>query len=257
MSQGAYNVNMDEAFIGMKADSGFDDVISLQATEIISFGLGVVKNIGHDLQCRLPAANEGVLVFDADLVTSNTIDMDVNGVAMTQVTFSGTHAATMALIIIQLELFDDVLSAALDPDDTDNRTLIIKTNDEEDLAITSIVVAAGGSQAGGVFTAGTRDILVGMSLATHAKEQARTTGIVQYEDTEPVSVLHEGRGWVYAEEAVTSDDPVYCRFLANGTGKAPGQFRNDADSGKCLLVSNAKFVSTASGAGPVKVEFDR
>lgn len=257
MSQTSYPVEQPVAFRGMKADSRFDLVESFAAAEIIAFGLGIVKNIGVDNKVRLPAANQGKLVFDADLVTSNTIDMDVNGVAITQVTFATDHDTTMGLIATELETFDDVLSAVLDPLDTNNRTLIVTTNDGEDLLIDSIVVAAGGSQAGGTFTQGTHDTLEGLALATHAKEQARVTGIVQYAISDTVNTLRQGAAYVYVEEAVTSDDPVYCRFLANGTGKDPGQFRKDSDSGKALLVSDVKFKSTTSAAGIAVLEINK
>ena len=257
MSQLTYDTDMDEAFVGMKADAGFDDVISLQATEVIKYGLGVVKNIGSDNQGRLPAANQGSLVFDADFVTDNDIDMDINGVAITTVEFDTNHDTTIAALAVEIAANDSVYSAVLDTTDTDSRTIIVTSVDGTDMLIDSIAVTNGGTQAGGTFTQGTRDVLAGMSLATQAKEQALSTGIVQYMSTEPVSVGNEGRGWAYAEEAVTSDDPVYCRFLANGTGKDPGQFRKDSDSGKAVLVTRAKFVSTATAAGPVKIEFDR
>ena len=251
MSQTSYPVNQPIAFAGMKSDSRFDFVESFAAAEIIAFGLGVVKNIGVNNKVRLPAANQGVLVFDADLVTSNTIDMTVNGVAISQLTFSSTHAATMGLIATELETFDEILSATVD-----TRTITILTNDGEDLAITSIVVAAGGSQAGGVFTAGTRDILEGLALSTHAKEQALLTGIVNYAIADTVNTLRQGACYVVVEEAITSDDPVYCRFLDGGTGKAVGQFRNDADSGTCFLVSNVKLKSNTSAAGIAILEIN-
>jgi len=96
------------------------------------------------------------LVFDADLVTSNTIDMDVNGQSMGQVTYATSHAATMALIVTALELLSTVESAVIDPNDADSRTIIIQSaTGVTNTTVTSIVVAGGASQAEGEYTDGT------------------------------------------------------------------------------------------------------
>lgn len=252
MSQQSYQRDFTRAYVGMKADSRYDEVLSLQAAEAIKFGLGVVKNIGADNKCRLPAFNKGVLVFDADFVADNDIDMNINGDAITTVEWDTNQATTLAALATEIQSHDDVLTAEV----TALKTITVTGIDGTDILIDSIVVTNGISQANGTFTKGTLDVLEGISLATHAKEQARTTGIVEYAQTEAVSVLHKGAAYVYTEEAVSSDDVVYCRHEANGTGKEPGQFRNDSDSGKAFLVSSAKFKQTVSAAGPVQLEIN-
>lgn len=88
------------------------------------------------------------ITFDADLVTSNTIDMDVNSVAMTQETFDTDHATTMANIAAQLVADFPLL---IDTAVVDARTIEIIAVDGQEIAITNIVVAAGASQAGGTW----------------------------------------------------------------------------------------------------------
>lgn len=88
------------------------------------------------------------ITFDADLVTSNTIDMDVNAVALTQETFASDHATTMANIAAQLVTDFPLL---IDTAVVDARTIEIIAIDGEEIAITDIVVAAGASQAGGTW----------------------------------------------------------------------------------------------------------
>ena len=53
--------------------------------------------------CRYQeGAQVSTLTFDAELVASNTIDMDVDGVAMTTETFDTLHSTTMTNIALQL-----------------------------------------------------------------------------------------------------------------------------------------------------------
>jgi hypothetical protein len=87
------------------------------------------------------------VVFDADLVTSNTINLNVNGVAMTQVTFATSNNATLELIATQLETqFPAVIEAAAR---SGTRTVAITVKPGATVTITGIVVAAGASQAAG------------------------------------------------------------------------------------------------------------
>jgi len=252
MSQTSYPVNQPIAFAGMKADSRFDFVESFAAGEVIAFGLGVVKNIGVNNKVRLPAANKGVLLFAGNFVADNDIDMDINGVAITTVEWDTDQATTLAALATEIESHDDVLTAVV----TALLTITVTGVDGADIAITDIVVTNGGSQTTGAFTQGTHDTLEGLALSTHAKEQALSTGIVQYAISDTVNTLRQGAAHVVVEEAVTSDDVVYCRFLDGGAGKAVGQFRNDADSGTCLLVSNVKFKSNTSAAGIAILEIN-
>jgi len=87
------------------------------------------------------------LDFAGALVTSNTIDMDVNGVAMTQVTFASDTATTMAAIATQLETdFASVITSA-DVDSTDGTIInIVPVGSNSTVVITDIVIAAGASQ---------------------------------------------------------------------------------------------------------------
>lgn len=84
------------------------------------------------------------VVFAWDLITDNTINMDVNWVAITQVTFTTDHATTMWLIATELETFAEIASVTVWW--TWNRTLYITPANTDTLLIDSIVVAAWVSQ---------------------------------------------------------------------------------------------------------------
>lgn len=99
--------------------------------------------------CRYKEGEQvSTLTFDAELVTSNTIDMDVNGVAMTQVTFATDHATTMGLIATQLVTDFPLLIGSVV---VDTNTLEIISVAAQTIVIDEIVVAAGASQAGGTW----------------------------------------------------------------------------------------------------------
>ncbi len=95
-----------------------------------------------------------VLTFSGDLVTSNVIDLNVNGVAMSSVTFASDNATTLALIATQLETFSEIETAtAVGWSDLINITPATTTNDG--VVITDIVVTLGAGQVTWVMTEST------------------------------------------------------------------------------------------------------
>lgn len=69
------------------------------------------------------------------------------------------------------------------------------------------------------------------------------------------SVMRKGVVWVQSEQAVSPADPVFVRALVSGDEK-PGNFRKDADGTNAAQLKGARFASTTTGAGLVKVEID-
>lgn len=87
-----------------------------------------------------------ILSFDADFVTGNTIDITINGVAMSQVTFATSHANTITLIDSALTALSDVALVA-EADDSPGSTFNITGDSDTTIVIDSVVVASGASQA--------------------------------------------------------------------------------------------------------------
>jgi hypothetical protein len=252
MSQTVYNRYMGLAVPGLIADAQYTAKDGLQAAESIGLGLAVVQKIGFPNQGRLPKANKVKLVFSADLSAANVVDLKINGTAMASVTYNTSHAHTMALIIAALEGMVMVDSAILDASDTDNRTMIVYAVDGYDLIVTEAVVT-GGSAVTITDTDYTTDVIYGISIMSQAIEQARYTGIITYASGAPVGCLIRGRIWVTAETVVTNGDPVYMRFLGNGTTKFAGSFRNDDDSGTAVLVDGAVWRTVTSATGSLAI----
>lgn len=214
MSQNTYNRYMGIAVPGLIADAEFTNKDGLQATEAIGLGLGVVQRIGYPNQGRLPKANKSTIVFAGDLVTSNVVNLKVNGLAMSPVTFSSTHAATMALIVTAIKAIAGVANAVLDTSDTASRTILVYSTDGLACLVTDIAVTAGSTQTTGAATASTTDTLYGVSIFSQAIQQPypALNQQILYNSGAPVGCLLRGRIWTIAETVVTNGDAVYCRF---------------------------------------------
>ena len=78
----------------------------------------------------------------------------------------------------------------------------------------------------------------GYEVAPNSGDPADEDG---YDPGSPVTYVHHGRVPVPVETDITSlNDPVYVRIIATGDEEA-GAWRNDADGGDAVLVSNARW----------------
>jgi hypothetical protein len=86
-----------------------------------------------------------VLTFDADFVTGNQIDLDIDLTAISTVPFNATHAQTMLDLADEIALNSKVASSTV----TGPREITVTAIDEgSDLLINGILVTGGASQAG-------------------------------------------------------------------------------------------------------------
>lgn len=69
--------------------------------------------------------------------------------------------------------------------------------------------------------------------------------------TQPMPVLRSGKIYVTTETDITAGDPVYYRITAADPGQQLGAFRNDADGGDAVLVTNAIFDTSGTAGNPV------
>lgn len=249
MSQLNYNFDMVIAQRGMKADSGFDNVLSYNAEENIAFGMGLVQGVAEN-GCQLPKLNVAVLSFDADFVTGNDIDLDVNGVAITTVPFNTDQATTLADLVAELDSLDNISAEG-----TGAREVTL-TGAGIVVLLENIAVTGGASQANGSAAYSNGQGFVGVALLDHAREQT-LAGVAQYDQFEAVSVMSQGRVYVYVEQAVAVGDPVYLRVNAGGDAdELPGQFRMDADGGDAILLSRVRWLKGAAADGFAVLEIN-
>lgn len=134
------------------------------------------------------------LVFDAALVTSNTINLDVNGVAMTEITYASSNDATLDAIATQLETQFPTLIASADRSST--RSVVITVVPWATVTLTDILVAAGSSQAAGVQTSYFGDADVGKFFDINTTTQY-VSGITTHASSGQVK-LEEPRSQSYA-----------------------------------------------------------
>lgn len=248
--QTTYATAMTVGLPGMKADLSDDRTLTYYAEEVIYFGRGVTQGAEGNA-ARLPNRNVGYIDFSADLVTSNTINLKVNGVAMAQVTFTSNHNTTMAAIATAIEAISNTDYVA-----TVSAARQIKVvNPDGDVLFADIVVAAGASQATGTASYTSDEVFLGIARLDASKEQ-NTNGVASYAAEDAVSVASKGAFYVYTEETVVPGDPVYMRTYAGSATELVGQFRKTVDSGDAVLVSNARWIVGGSADGVAVLEIN-
>lgn len=77
MSQLNYQIYMDEGQRGLKADVGFDSVLSYSASEDLDFGLGVQLVSGTEKRAKQPDNNTDV--FLGVTLRTHTMEQNLNG----------------------------------------------------------------------------------------------------------------------------------------------------------------------------------
>lgn len=92
----------------------------------------------------------------------------------------------------------------------------------------------------------TASSILGISLRTHALQASDQSDDLAYSAQEMANVMRKGRCWVVTEEAVAVGDDVYVRITASGAEQA-GAFRNDADGGDAIQLTNAKWIKGGNG----------
>lgn len=82
-----------------------------------------------------------------------------------------------------------------------------------------------------------------------------STDVDHFEPGDKMSVLREGDIWVFAEDAVTFNDPVFVRTTATGVEQF-GAVRSDADGGDALTWPRAVFRDTSTASGLVRIRLN-
>jgi hypothetical protein len=216
MSQTSYPIEQGEAYAGMKVDSRFDTVESkLAETSLaagIGFGIGLMSGVEDAVnQVRLPSKTKSVLSIDADLITSNSTVVTINGDALTAVVFATDHATTMAaiaaMILTHADVYSAVVSAARD-------ITILGVNG---VAISASAVTTGGASQG-TWTQVQSDpgVFRGISVHRHM-EKAQITGVASYKDQDAVDVLRKGEIWMPYLGTPTIDTAAYINLAIAGS----------------------------------------
>lgn len=243
--QNTYPYNMPKGVPGRPADCGFNNKLSPVCLENIPAALGVMKPLNLDYAIMLPRNDTGSALFSADLITGNTVNGTVNGVAITPVVYATSHLATMQAIANEIAAIPSVSSATVGG--ANNRTITVISNVGTATTLTSFAVTGGASQAtisvaisqSGTFFGVTQQIANKMNawIPDVGPNLTLSSGMAAPYYTGTVApVMTQGRIYIVPETIVTSNSPVYLRVAPNGLNTQLGSFRADADSGNAVLI---------------------
>jgi hypothetical protein len=155
-------------------------------------------------------------------------------------------AAIAALIAAQ----DGIASATYDGASTINIVA------QQGFAVTAVFVTTGGSgQPVWTSTYSNDNVFQGVAVYIQNKMNLLgpqgSAGASPYFQGDAVPVLTRGRIYVEIEAgtSVTSDSPVYWRFVPTVANPQVGGFRADSDGGTAMLISSgiARWITSASG----------
>lgn len=243
--QNSYPFNMPKGVPGRIADCGFKNTLSPQCLEQIPAAIGVMKPLNVDYGIMLPRNDTASSVFSADLITGNTVNFTVNGVAITPVVYATSHLATMQAIANAIAAIPSVSSAVVGG--ASDRTITIISNPGTATAVTVATVTGGASQATITTTASQSGTFFGVTQQVYNKMNAwmpdfgpnltLSSGLPSpYFAGQVAPTLTQGRIYVVPETVVTSNSPVYMRVAASGANTQLGAFRADADGGSAVLI---------------------
>ena len=234
-----YQNYLDVGQKGQVATLEDSNIKTRNAEQAIEFGRAVVKGITPGVDVKNIFKSKASLTFDADFVTGNTIDLNVNGVAISQVTFATSHAATFAAVIAAIDALTGISAVA----GTGREILITVDNAASNITISDVVVAGGASQAGSTTVYSSVDTFEGIAALRHG-QPTTIGGDDKYQINDAVNVLTKGVIFVEVVATVAYGDSVYV-YNDKSNESNQGQFTN-ASSGN-LAFSSAKFVSAATG----------
>lgn len=203
----------------------------------IPFGRAVMAYAGDEVGGFSMKQDQLTLTFSADIITSNSVAITINGVALSATVFATSHNNTMDLIVAKIEAAFPTAVVTL-TDATNNRKIQVFIKDT--VMSGSGVVTLGASQA--TITAGLSSQQVFRGVAMHVQKGYAEEA--KYDENDAMNVLSLGEIWVETTETVQANTPAYI-------------VQSGADAGKFATSGYAIggfFRSSVTGAGLARVE---
>lgn len=167
------------------------------------------------------------------LTTSDTVDGVFNDIAMAQVTYATSEAATLQLVADAIKAINGVADAVVS-----GRTITVSNNPglplQGSLTVTDAAVAS---------VEATFDSGVGSSQDVGISKRT-----VAYAPTETVSLVRRGAVYMRAEEAIARTDSLFVRVVASANGTQRGSLRNDNDSGTAVAATGLVVLDASTTA---------
>jgi hypothetical protein len=205
MAQLNYPENPAPAFAGMLADSGPHNILSYAAGEDIDFGVAVGLDRGSNTVFNYKIDRVKLLLLGT-LVAGNTINLNINGVAINQVAFNTDSETTLDDLATEIMNNPDVFSA-----NRNGLTVeVVKEDSAPDILINSIVI--GGPQDSEINASHGSSLLL-LGAAAHEHKDPLQVAPNDYESKyfqgDMVNVLSQGRIWVKFELAAENGSKVH------------------------------------------------
>lgn len=238
--QTSYTELARAAIAGMLAYGDADtlDIKTYLAAEGFNFGLGVV--LDADGLIRPPRATGAVLTFDDDFESGNDINLDLNGVAMEEVSYASSSAATLAAVAAAIAAMDNVASAVAD---SGTKSIAITMDAGYGVEVTDVEVTGGSNQAEGTVTYNSSERYAGQPV--YDPHQVAGVGFVTGKD---IGVARRTGGiWAYVTASVKKGERAYLDVqdpaklgqytnVASGNIPTGGEFGADASAGELALL---------------------
>ena len=267
-----YSLYFDRAKLGMAVYAAeIQGKISKIASKPIPYGRFVVQSRLFDTVCRLPRSNKVVMTDDAGTFTAGSITTvlvhgnlvnyieDAQASTTTTVTtnwISNKNATMTAHAAAIAAAMSDCYSCTY----SSSAHTITYIGDSEDIITATTTPTASGaydSLAAVVDVISTADLItdvLGLSFISHNIQQAITTSVAMYQDTEAVNICRRGSIYVYAPEIVLpSSTPIYIRTIKSSTNYA-GYVNVTSDGSNQVTLAKGKFIRSITAAGLVGLE---
>lgn len=230
--------DMDIAILGMRADSNpVTRIESFVAQEDINFGYPVFGYEGDTEKCYAYHNDVAKLVYNIDFEASNSTIVTVNGVDTAPVVFTGTHDATMDLLITAITALAGV-DANLGDISGDNRTIYIRTVGYN--CVATSVTTLGTNQAVATITVQSDQVFIGVAQSSQKDVDSVDARYLAYQ---VVNVLSIGKIW-----AILKDETILANAVAylETSGADAGKFSVDGSDINVKFRSNKTTNATTS-----------
>ncbi len=226
MSQTSYLQDPAVAFAGMPADGHMLDSDSAFAAGALNFGYAAIRSddTTKTRSVRATKRNASTAVAAGDLITANVVNGNVNGVALSPITFLTSHLITITAladaIVAALLVQGIVATYALSGT---NRTITFAAIDGH-VDLTSFIVTAGASQTTFTLTNVGSDAVIDVVgvIRYDARAPRIADGLPGFADKDSVACVRKGRIWVPIIADVTDNADAYIAVASGSEGKFTG-----------------------------------
>lgn len=223
MSQTSYNQDPAVAFQGMPADGHLLDSDSGFAVGKLDFGIAGMRSddTTKPRSVRKQVRNASTLVAAGDLITANVVNGNVNGVALSPITFATSHLVTITAVAdaIVAALLAQGIVATYALSGT-NRTVTFAAIDGT-VDLTSFIVTAGSSQTTFTMTNVGSDAVIDFVgvIRYDARAPRIADGLPGFADKDSVALVRKGRIWVPITSDVADNADAYIDVASGSESK--------------------------------------